>query len=47
MLILILEIVDDIDRVLLGLRVYTKGEAEIKIAGQLRHGRLMDYKGEY
>lgn len=35
---------DDPDTVLLGLRVYTKRDSPVKIAGQLRHGHLMHWK---
>lgn len=35
---------DDIDTVLLGLRVYTKKHAPVKIAAQLRRGQLMTWK---
>ena len=36
--------VDEPDTVLLGLRVYTKNGAQVKIAGQLRRGRLMRWE---
>lgn len=38
------KIEDEADVIMLGLRVYTKGEAPVKIAGQLRHGQLIHWK---
>jgi len=35
---------DEPDSVLVGLRVYTKSDAPVKIAGQLRQGKLMRWK---
>lgn len=37
-------LVDDADSLLLGLRVYTKQDAPVKISGQLRRGQLMRWK---
>ena len=37
-------LVDDADSVLLGLRIYTKQDAPVKISGQLRRGQLMRWK---
>jgi hypothetical protein len=32
------------DSVILGLRIYTKGESVVTIGGQLRHGSIISWK---
>ena len=37
---------NDDDKVLVGLRVYTKSDAPVTISGQLRHGKLLSWKSK-